>query len=522
MALPKLNQIESKNAETTSKNKTAQDPFAIRTTKAIRDEIANNLRNKFEGTSYLTSKILKEAPADFFNKYDKIVADGVSAVQETMSQQNQSSIIAEAQANPSDKVKKRQAWFTINTEINKFLDRSRTTLVTADLDSEVDKKIISAMIANEIIGLGPLEPLWNDTDITEIIANGPYDIQIEIAGRVYKVRACHFRDADALDDKIKRLYQAINKNFAPTTPLVKGRLYDKSRMMAVNRIIAPDGPNFNIRRHSDEYLGPQAILDYGTANKELLTYIGNLIYNGVSFLVVGGTSSGKTTLLDALTAFFRPDARVITLEDNLEMKPHPKKYFAAAMECVDGKPGANGQTVGGVTMRDLVKASLQMRPEGLIIGEVTDAAAYDLCQALNTGHWGASTVHANTPDDAMYRLMSLVSQSDLIKGEVAYNLIAAAFDVIITTTKFPNDGSRKIISVSEVGEHVKKDKDGNNYLPTIPLWEFVPAKETWGFNDKIVGDWKQIRELSEQRQANHFLQYKPKLSWEQLMEVAKY
>lgn len=202
------------------------------------------------------------------------------------------------------------------------------------------------------------------------------------------------------------------------------------------------------------------------------------------------------------------------------MKPHPKKLLAKAMEVVPVNPASEGSR--GVSMRDLVKASLQMRPETIIIGEVTDGAAYDLSNALNTGHSGASTVHANNADAAVYRLMSLILQSDLIKSEsAAYALIASAFDVIITVQRFPIDGARRITEISEVGSKVVKDEEGEPGIKITPLWEYVPDTEAYQKEKKTVGTWKEVNKLSQETIDKHYLNLATPLSWEDLEKIAK-
>lgn len=485
---------------------------------AITEETSKN--NTSDGVGYINSEILLRAPKNYFNKYDGYVKSTVLAIQNSLSQKGESNIISAVKKDPNNVSLKKRTYLKLESEfINYTGNTAPGSTMLRQLPTKLEKDILKALVINELIGLGPLEPLWEDTRITEIICNGPFDIQVEINGNIHQVKACHFRDADHLQKLIDVLYSSIDKAITRTNPMERGRLPDNSRMMAIHQVVAPDGPNFNIRRHSEDYWGPDEVIKTNTANKELLTYLGNMIYNGISFLVIGGTGTGKTTLLDALTAYYRPDARIVTLEDNLEMKPHPKKLFAAPMECVDGKPGALNE--GGITMRDLVHASLQMRPEVIIIGEVTDDAAYDLCQALNTGHSGASTVHANNAEDAIYRLMSLVSQSDLIKGKAAYDLIASAFDMIITVERFPIDGSRKITAVSEVGNKVTQDDEGNHILPVYPLWKFTADKDSYQKDAKVTGTWEEVGKLSEYTIQKHHLDLKTDLSWEELREIAK-
>lgn len=223
--------------------------------------------------------------------------------------------------------------------------------------------------------------------------------------------------------------------------------------------------------------------------------------------------------MSALTGFIPENERVITLEENLEMKPHPGKLIAAPMECIPAKAGSDSH---GVNMRDLVRGSLQMRPDRILIGEVTDGAAYDLCQALNTGHSGMSTTHANNAVDSIQRLISLVSQEELVKGPAVLDLIGSAFDVIIVVDRM-KDGSRKIAEVVELGRTPMKAENGELTLEIIPLWdlELTELMDEEG-KIKIAGKWTQVNDLSPYRQEKHRLNMYKKLSWNELLDLSTY
>ena len=223
----------------------------------------------------------------------------------------------------------------------------------------------------------------------------------------------------------------------------------------------------------------------------------------------------NTSMLNALTGFYKPKVRILTIESNLEMKPNPKKLLGAPMECRDPAPDRPGDR--GVTMRDLVKATMQMRPDTIVVGEVTDDAAYDLCQALNTGHAGASTVHANGPSQTVTRLTSLIAQGGLVTTEGALDLIASAFDIIISVKHFPVDGSRRIVSVDEIGT-VPIEVDGRLTLPTHQLWRFVD--EGLDENGKVTGFWEQVGDISDQRKENKNLNLEADLTWDELKELS--
>lgn len=226
------------------------------------------------------------------------------------------------------------------------------------------------------------------------------------------------------------------------------------------------------------------------------------------------TTTHNTSMLNALTGFYPEHSRILTLEDNLEMKPNPKKLIAAPMETKP--PAPDNVNDSGVTMRSLVHSAMQMRPDVLIIGEVTDAAAYDLCQALNTGHAGASTFHANSSQLAITRVASLVAQSGLTTIDGAFDLISAAFDFVINLRHFPQDGSRRIYSIDEVGSEVEV-VDGKPFLRTKQLWKFNTERIE---NNKVIGHWEQVGDISEERAERRMFDAQRTLSWEELKELS--
>lgn len=464
----------------------------------------------------ITLRMLEIAPENFFDKFNKLVRDVTSKIINSVSAEESTVHIANLRRDPTNQELKENVLFIVMSEFNK-IDRVDDEI---KLLNPVDKDIVLAMVINEVIGLGPLEPLWNEKKVTEIIANGPHDIQIEVSGTIRRIPSVKFRDKNHLKSLIDKLYGSINKQLSPVNPTERGRLHDNSRMYAVHEVIAPKGPNFNIRKHAEKYWTPLDIVRQGTASKELMTEIGNLVNAGASFLVVGGTGTGKTTLTNAITGFYSNSKRIITIEENLEMKPHPKKLIAAPMECVPAKAGSKEEF--GVSMRHLVRSSLQMRPDVILIGEVSDGAAYDLCQALNTGHSGGSTVHANDSSDAMSRMISLVSQEEFVKGNAVMNLIAAAFDFIVVVSRL-EDGSRKITELVEVGRNLVRQDNGEVTLELHPLWEFnINNKVDESGEIKLEADWKKVGELSEYRKRKHRLNLRKELTWEELLEISTY
>lgn len=464
----------------------------------------------------ITTNLLQIAPVTFFDQFQPLVQSVTTEIINSISSSEATIHIANHRNDPTNVALKETILYIVMSEFNK-IDRTNDKV---KILPPVDKDIILAMVINEIIGLGPLEPLWNDNKITEIMCNGPKDIQVEIEGIVKKVPSVRFRDKEHLKTLINKLYSSINKQLSPVNPRERGRLHDNSRMYAVHEVVCPNGPNFNIRKHSEQYWTVQDIINRGTASPELMEDIGNLLHAGVSFLVVGGTGTGKTTLMNALTGFIPANSRVITIEENLEMKPHPLKLLAAPMECLPARAGEGKEF--GVTIRDLVRSSLQMRPDVLIIGEISDGAAYDLCQALNTGHTGGSTVHANNSRDSVNRLRSLVSQEEFVRGPAVLDLIGSAFDIIIVVDRMA-DGKRRIVEVVELGREPVVAENGELTLDVKPLWEFN-AEEVVNENGetKLHSSWTKVDGLSKYRQDKHRLHLVKPLSWSELLEISTY
>lgn len=465
----------------------------------------------------ITFRLLEMAPEDFFDDFKLLAKSVTSKIIASISQTSETAlIVANHKKDPTNPEVKEKILYIVMSEFSK-VDRADDNV---KMLSSVDKDILLAMVIDEIIGMGPLEPLWREKSITEIICNGPKDIQVEIEGIVRKVLSVNFRDKSHLKSLIDKLYSSINKQLSPTVPRERGRLHDNSRMYAIHEVIAPKGPNFNIRKHSDDYWTVQDIINRGTATPELMEDIGNMINAGISFLVVGGTGTGKTTLLNALTGFIPEHSRVVTLEENLEMKPHPGKLIAAPMECVPARVGDGKEF--GVTMRDLVRSSLQMRPDIVLIGEVSDGAAYDLCQALNTGHSGGSTVHANDAADAVNRMSSLVSQEEFVRGSAVLDLIGSAFDILIVVDRM-NDGKRRIVEVVELGRTPVKGQNDQLTLEVKPLWDFQAEDVVLESGERVINStWKKVAGLSEYRKKKHRLNLREDMSWEELLEISTY
>lgn len=455
---------------------------------------------------FLTADILAVTPPGYFEKYDEVAKEATRWVQSQIAERERSDAIAEAQANPTDDSYQDDAFRVIYDVYSDSPFSKRFSGIT--------KYLLLLFVTNEIIGFSKIDPLWRDRKIDEIIMNGPRDIQIEVSGKLLRMPAVTFRDEDHIMVLLERLFASLNKTLSKTTPITKGRLHDQSRLHAVHTSVAPAGPNVNIRRHPDRFWTAKELVERHSMSEEVATFLGNLIYKGCSFVIIGGTSTGKTSFFNAMTGFYPNDERLVTIEDNLEMKPNPTKALAAAMEA---KPPTPDRPGSGVSMRDLVKASLQMRPDGILIGEVTDGAAYDLVQALNTGHFGGSTIHANSEYDGIYRVASLIQQGAELSQAQTLPLIAAAFDFIVMLESFPVDGSRKVSSISEVDPYVQRGSDGQPTLGVNRLFHFESSGTVEG---KLQGQWVKDSEISETRRMRRRLDMIPDLSWEELVELS--
>ncbi len=449
----------------------------------------------------ITSTILRAAPEDYFDRFAADLEDGTNFVQNTLTDRGESSIVGRSQENPTDEAMQEKAYSTVKTIILEWLGKRAY--------GNRDRAIISQLISNEIIGFSAVDPLWRDRNINEIAIDGPFSVKIEAAGKWNYVKSCKFRSQAHLEQLLERLYGAVGKTPSRMTPQLKGRLHDNSRLWTNHKSIMPHGPSLNVRRHPERHWQPSDLVDRGSASPEMMTDIGNLIYKGCSYLVVGGTSTGKTSMLNALTGFYRNDVRILTVEDSLELKPNPNKMIAPGLETAPAPPG--GKPSDAVTIRELVKGCLQMAPDVIIVGESTGGEAYDLCQALNTGHAGASTIHANTVRDAIPRMLSLVGQGEVIQAEAALPLIGAAFDFIIFLEHSMIDGSRKIYEVAEIPSYPEFDQANKPFLNPRTIWRLNRETSTWEKHNEISQELIDRRGLNLERDLN----------WEELKELSK-
>jgi pilus assembly protein CpaF len=307
-----------------------------------------------------------------------------------------------------------------------------------------EKERLIVEVQHETFGLGPIEPLLTSPDISDILVNNYNNTYVERNGRLEKTDIV-FRDNTHLLQIIERIVSRVGRRIDESSPYVDARLPDGSRVNAIIPPLAIDGPVLSIRRFGLEPLKVNNMLELGSFDQRMLKILEGAVKCRLNILVCGGTGTGKTTLLNVLSEFIPGDERIITIEDSAELQL--KQDHVVRLET---RP-TNIEGTGEVTQRDLVRNSLRMRPNRIILGEVRGGEALDMLQAMNTGHDGSiSTIHANTVRDAMSRLATMVQMAGMeLPDRAIREQIASAINVIIHLVRFP-DGTRKVVKVSEI------------------------------------------------------------------------
>ncbi len=299
-------------------------------------------------------------------------------------------------------------------------------------------------ILDDILGFGPLQPLLDDPDITEVMVNGPKSIYIERKGKLTKTNITLENDDQVLR-LIEKIILPLGRRVDTDSPMVDARLPDGSRVNAVIQPVAIDGPSITIRKFSKDKLAIDQLIKFGSLTQSMADFIKACVLARLNIVISGGTGSGKTTLLNVLSGFIPEAERVVTIEDAAELK-----LLQDHVVRMEAKP-ANSEGRNEVTIRDMVRNALRMRPDRIIVGEVRGGEALDMLQAMNTGHDGSlTTLHANTPRDAISRLETMCLMSGMeLPVKVVREQIASAIDLIIQQSRM-RDGSRKVTSVTEV------------------------------------------------------------------------
>jgi Flp pilus assembly CpaF family ATPase/MinD-like ATPase involved in chromosome partitioning or flagellar assembly len=347
--------------------------------------------------------------------------------------------LIEASAAHSDSAKLAELRSTIEDAAQQVMSNKSHSHLTAEEIAQIKEEIV-----NESLGLGPLEDLMRDPAVTEIMVNGPKTVYIERSGKIERTGK-RFSSEQQLRLVIERIIAPLGRRLDESVPMVDARLPDGSRVNAIIEPLAIDGASLTIRRFGTRRLTAQDLIEKGSANEQMLDFLRACIEARLNIVISGGTGSGKTTFLNILSSYIPERERIVTIEDAAELclnQPHIVR--------LESRP-ANLEGRGEIKIRDLVRNSLRMRPDRIVVGECRGGEALDMLQAMNTGHDGSlTTAHANSPRDALSRLETMVMMAGFdLPVRAIREQIASAVDLIIQTARM-RDGSRKIISISEI------------------------------------------------------------------------
>jgi len=338
------------------------------------------------------------------------------------------------------------------------------------------RQLIFKDVLNDLLGYGPIQPLLEDQDVTEVMVNGPKKVYVEKKGQLIKTTVA-FDDDDHVQRIIDRIILPLGRRIDVDSPTVDARLPDGSRVNAVIPPVAIDGPSITIRKFSREKLTTEQLISFGSLTKNMADFLRACVLARLNILISGGTGSGKTTLLNVLSAFIPEKERIVTIEDAAELRL--QQEHVVRMETKT----ANVDGHGAVSIRDLVRNSLRMRPDRIVVGECRGGEALDMLQAMNTGHDGSlTTLHANSPRDALARLETLVLMAGMdLPIKVVRQQISSAVDLIVQQTRL-KDGNRKVTSITEVA-----GMEGE----TIVLTDVFKFEQTGVTTDgKVLGELK--------------------------------
>ena len=329
--------------------------------------------------------------------------------------------------------------------------RSEVAQIVGEIANEIrvqlnerEESALATELVDDMVGLGPLEPLLNDDEITDILVNGPYDVYVERHGKLEKTRV-RFRDATHLVSIAQRIASAVGRRIDEASPMVDARLADGSRVNIVLPPLVLNGGSISIRKFSKRVITLDDMTRRGNLSAEMARFLEIAARARFNILVSGGTGSGKTTLLNAISRMIDPFERIVTIEDAVELRlqqPHVVQMETRA---------ANIEGVGAIPQRELVRNALRMRPDRIIVGEVRGVEAFDMLQAMNTGHDGSmSTVHANSPRDALYRIENMVMMANLNLPLRAIRMqVASALNLVVHIERM-RDGVRRVQNIAEI------------------------------------------------------------------------
>lgn len=362
--------------------------------------------------------------------------------------------IVEKIADPYITVKKR-----IQNEIINRLNKQDETSVSRDAmmsiiteltDSDeymiprMDRHDVTIEIFNDIVGFGPIEELLDDPNFSEVMVNGPNQVYVESSGKL-ELTGLKFRDEQHLMNVIDRIVSQVGRHIDESSPMVDARLLDGSRVNAIIPPISLVGPVLTIRKFGKKPMTAQKLVGFGSLTPKMLSFLDACVRGKLNIVVSGGTGSGKTTLLNVLSSYIPSDERIVTIEDAAEVQLKQEHVIT-----LEARP-ANLEGKGAITIRQLVKNALRMRPDRIIVGEVRSEETLDMLQAMNTGHDGSlTTTHANSPRDTISRFETMVMMSGMeLPSKAIREQVASAIDLIVQQSRL-RDGSRKITSISEI------------------------------------------------------------------------
>ncbi len=370
-----------------------------------------------------------------------------------------------------------------------------------------ERAMLVSDLMNEILGLGPIEPLVRDDSVQDILVNGFSDVYVEKDGVLHKT-SIRFRDNNHLMQIIDRIVSTVGRRIDESSPMVDARLSDGSRVNVIIPPLALDGPVLCIRKFGQRPLTMDNLLASFTLVPEIRDFLKGAIISKLNILISGGTGSGKTTLLNILSGYIPDVERIITIEDSAELRLNQSHVVR-----LESRP-PNIEGKGEVSLTDLVRNSLRMRPDRIIVGEARGAEVMDMLQAMNTGHQGSmSTIHANSPQDALSRMEVMLSMGTSRFSEMAMRaLVASAINIIVQLARLP-DGRRRVVAVSEVagtdGQNITiqdifqfnqkgVDQDGQIYgtfAATGTESRFAEHIQSYGIelNPGIFHFWKEVR-----------------------------
>jgi pilus assembly protein CpaF len=358
----------------------------------------------------------------------------------------------------------------VTAAINETLDGEGRLL------TDIDRARLVTEIKNELLGLGPLEPLLHDDDVTDILVNGHAQVYVEKFGKLHPTGVT-FQDDQHLMLIIDRIVSQVGRRVDEASPMVDARLRDGSRINAIIPPLALDGPSLSIRRFGKRRHDIESLVEKGTVTREAVAFLDAIVKARLNILVCGGTGSGKTTMLNCLSSFVPENERIVTIEDSAELslqQPHVVRLETRPMN-LEGK--------GEITQRDLMKNTLRMRPDRIIVCEVRSGEVLDMLQAMSTGHDGSiATIHANSSRECLGRLeMMMLLSGFSIPQRAMRQQIAAAINMIVHVSRM-SDGSRKVLRISEVS-----GMEGDTIMMQ-DLFEFVRTDTT--AEGKIIGQFR--------------------------------